>query len=97
MQFFILDVESARRGDLLNWWRPNKCGYTHRLDVAGRYDDTEIASDFNLNNGTHTMAVPCELAERLSCQVVPGGSTMLNKLKQAACELLPDTTPRPGL
>jgi hypothetical protein len=95
--FFILDVESARHSDLLLWWKPNSCGYTSSLEEAGHYSEAELSAHPHLNNATHTLAVPRDLAEKLSQRVVPGGSTMLNRLQQAARDLLPAACTQPSI
>lgn len=88
-EFYILDVQSARRSDQLLWWKPDDHGYTTCLDDAGRYSAVQVFEKGSYyNNETDTLAVPCELANKLSVRVVPGGGTLLSRLKLAAREML---------
>ena len=53
-QFYILDASCLGVSAL--WWRPERCGYTVRLDEAGVYSEDDALSIAKIR-GTD---VPCE-------------------------------------
>lgn len=68
MNWLIRDTRGNPDG-LVNWWGPNRCGYTTSLDDAGRY--TEEDAKWQERSPSTDVAVPLERAMALSVRVVP--------------------------
>lgn len=68
-EFYILSLKWSRDNEQnLTWWMPNRSGYTSILEHAGRYSAAEAKSH---EGSDTTIAVPCEVVDRLSSRVMP--------------------------
>lgn len=59
MEYLIWSIEHGA------WWRPNRCGYTLRVQDAGRYtreDAAQIVKDANVIK-FHECLIPLEAVE----------------------------------
>lgn len=75
------------RGDNIIWWGPDNCGYTVRLEDAGKYTLEQIQQKPDYyNDGVNTLAIPLEVAQELTVQVVPNTISNIDKLKQSAVQ-----------
>lgn len=70
-EFYILSLKWTRRSELITWWAPDNNGYTTCLDQAGRYPRAKVeAMQGYYNNGTSTIAVPCEQVDAVATRTV---------------------------
>lgn len=68
-EYLILDLRHA--GDVLLWWAPDNCGYTTRIDRAGRYSRTVVEANLGYyNDGMITRAIPSSAVEAAAVRVV---------------------------
>jgi len=67
-EFYVVSVKHTN-GNHIIWWCPDRRGYTRYLDRAGRYTEEEIERH-SLNDGRHTKAIPCELADSMALRCV---------------------------
>lgn len=65
--YYLLSTKWSR-GECLAWWRPERSGYTHSLDEAGVYDETEAKELHGPEEGV--VAVSVATARGLSACVV---------------------------
>lgn len=74
--FYILSLKWTRKGEYaLTWWRVNDKGYTDDLDTAATHTLAEITDNRNhYNDGTDTLAVPCEVAREHTKTTRPAAS-----------------------
>lgn len=83
MDWLIRDSRNNPDG-LLLWWGPNRCGYTTRLDEAGRYSeeeakrqdarrDTDVAVPLSRAQATAVAVVSAEDWHRADTQGGPDG------------------------
>lgn len=70
-RFLIFSPKHTKGDDeFLTWWRPNRAGYTWNIDAAGVYDEAEAREICEPSRGD-CVAVPVEVARRLTMTVVP--------------------------
>lgn len=66
MQYFIACYKNNRSIDTVLWWKPERCGYTTNLDIAGRYDaDDDLIQAYikrNQDGDYDNVPVPVDLA-----------------------------------
>lgn len=72
-EYYLLSVDRTQSGgELCCWWKEDQCGYTLRLEWAGRYGAEYIREhglDYGIRNG-HIHAIPCSVAEDHASRVV---------------------------
>lgn len=70
--YYVLSLRWTRTGEeCITWWGPNNSGYVLDLDKAGRYTEDQISSNRGYyDNRETTLAVPCEIADRLARRIV---------------------------
>lgn len=73
-EYFILSVGHTQRNNpYIILWAENDAGYRGRIETAGRYTESHVKSQLGYyNDGCNSVAVPCDVAERLSFPVRPG-------------------------
>ena len=69
--YYIISLKWTKRADrLITFYRARSEGYAFRLEDSDRYTAEEIAARTNyLNDGERTIAVPCDVVERLATRV----------------------------
>jgi hypothetical protein len=74
--YYIFSIKWTKKGDrVATWWREENNGYCYRMDWAGKYTQEQIdAQPDYYNNGDETVAIPCEVVDKLVMQVVEAGS-----------------------
>lgn len=78
-QYYLLSTKPGH-GDILVWWRPDRCGYTSDLGKAGKYTETE-AESIATGHANAVVAVACAVVEPLAIRVV--SSAHLLELRRA--------------
>lgn len=64
---------TQRRHRYITFWRPENNGYAWPLSWAGKYSRETIEADFDYyNNGSDTIAVPCEFVDTLAIAPLKG-------------------------
>lgn len=73
-EYFILSVGHTQRNNpYIILWAENDAGYRGRIETAGRYTESHVKARLGYyNDGCNSVAVPCDVAERLSFPVRPG-------------------------
>ncbi|MBN3054913.1 hypothetical protein [Pectobacterium brasiliense] len=73
-EYFVLSVTHTQRNSpYITLWASSDSGYRGRIESAGRYTESQIKSNLGYyNTGCDTIAVPCDVAESLSCRVQIG-------------------------
>lgn len=69
---YVLDTRTSADG-LALWWRPDRAGYTVKIEEAGVYDGETFHSPRDTD-----VLVPVETARSLSVQVVPTWALLQN-------------------
>lgn len=70
-QFYILSLKWTKKAEpYVTFWGPNNGGYRWALCEAGRYAEDQIEHDYH-NDGTNTLAVPCDVVDRLATEGCP--------------------------
>lgn len=72
--YYILSLKHSKPSEpYLSWWRPNDQGYTFYLAVAGKYTEAQIKDkQWYYNNGEATLAIPCDVIDKLSIPAKKG-------------------------
>lgn len=84
-EFYILSLKWSRDNEQnLTWWMSNRSGYTSLLEHAGRYGEAEAKCH---EGSDTTIAIPCEVVDRLSSRVLP---------REAARSMLTEVLGRPA-
>lgn len=67
-EYFVISVNhTTRHNRYIILWAENDAGYRGRIEAAGRYSEERILSHIRYyNSGCDTVAVPCEVLERLA-------------------------------
>lgn len=99
-QFYIVSVKhTLKTCDYILLWKPEAKGYTYSLERAGKFSREEVMGELSsYNNGTYTVAIPCEVLEHLSTtsenpEIIPGRVVM--HIKAHWDELLKHTIEKP--
>lgn len=66
--FYVISFEHTQpEHDFITLWRPNNSGYCWPVEWAGKYTRAQIEAQRGYySNGESTMAVPVDVAQRLS-------------------------------
>lgn len=64
-EYYIINLEYSKTEDkLITFWRKDCRGYCWQIDWAGKYPESVVmANKEYYNNGTDTLAVPCDEVE----------------------------------
>lgn len=107
-EYFVISVKhTMRHSRYMLLWAENDAGYRGKIESAGRYAEDRILSQLKYyNSGCDTVAVPCEVLERLAVPVeekffdTEGGKWVINSrknwlevLKHTICK--PQHEPKP--
>lgn len=71
--FYVISLKHSHKRDrYITFWRPENKGYAWPLSWAGRYTREQIEQSTEYyNNGSDTIAVPCDFIETLAVAPFP--------------------------
>jgi len=73
-KYYIVSVKHTKEEDpYITLWNPKNAGYCFRTEAAGKYDHDTVMEMINYyNSGNDTLAVPCDVINKMTEEVQPG-------------------------
>lgn len=63
--YYLIDLERSILSGSLYYWKPNRRGYTYKIESAGKYSEIEAEEIISQDFDNHTLKVLTKAVDKL--------------------------------